>query len=255
MELNTLMVRDEGMMFPGNIEETMVSEDMISLPVAPMCNIQCKYCVRTSDCAHGTGEDTSSEVLTKEEAVSRVREMVGLNSDLRSVIIEGPGEPLANDRTFEVLRTVKKEFPHLTLGLSTNGLLLTDRLEDIVRTDVRSVTITINAVVPEEAMKIYEWVYYHGARYRGWAAADCLSFNQWRGLRNAIDAGLYVNVKTIYMPGVNEKEIPYIAWLVGRRGADLHTIVPLVPKGKFEHLYSPTPEMMDAMQERIRKIV
>lgn len=221
----------------------------IHLPVAPACNIRCKYCVRSYDCANESRPGVSSRVLTKEDAVARVRTMVERSGNLSVVGIAGPGDPLANDRTFEALRAIKREFPELVLCLSTNGLLLTDRLEDIVRAGVRSITITINAVVPEAAEKIYSWVRYRGVKYHGRAAADCLSFNQWRGLRNAVDAGLVVKVNTVYIPGVNDGEIPYIAWLAGRRGADLHNIIPLIPQAEFAHLYRPTREMIHEMRE------
>jgi nitrogen fixation protein NifB len=239
--------------YPFFDEEAHARFGRIDLPVAPECNIQCKYCVKGYDCANESRPGASSRVLTTEEAVGWVRTLLMLGSPLSEVAITGPGEPLANDRTFEVLRAIKREFPDLKLSLSTNGLLLTDRLEEIVRAGVRSITITINAVIPEEAEKIYSWVYYKGARYHGRAAADCLSFNQWRGLRNAIDAGLYVKINSVYMPGVNDEEIPYIAWLAGRRGADLQSIVPLIPQGAFNHVEMPTQELIDAMRERCKK--
>jgi len=216
----------------------------IHLPVAPACNIQCKYCVREYDCANESRPGVSSRVLTKEDAVNRVRTMLERSDNLSVVGIAGPGDPLANDRTFEVLNAIKREFPDLVLCLSTNGLLLTDRLEDIVRAGVRSITITINAVVPEVAEKVYSWVRYQGVKYSGRA------FNQWRGLRNAVDAGLMVKVNTVYIPGVNDDEIPYIAWLAGRRGADLHNIIPLIPQAEFEHLHRPTREMIHSMREK-----
>ncbi|GBE00462.1 feMo cofactor biosynthesis protein NifB [bacterium BMS3Abin07] len=222
----------------------------IHLPVAPACNIQCKYCIRDYDCANESRPGVSSRILTIEDAVNRVRTMVDRNYNLSVVGIAGPGDPLANNRTFDVLRAVRREFPELVLCLSTNGLLLTDRLEEIVRIGVRSITITINAVVPEAAERIYSWVYYRGVRYHGRAAADCLSFNQWRGLRNAVDAGLVVKVNSVYIPGMNDKEIPYIAWLAGRRGAEIHNIIPLIPQGEFGHLKRPSREMIHTMREQ-----
>jgi len=221
MELQTLQIMEGVRKHPCFNQETDDSVGKIYLPVASECNIQCKDCEGMSDCLH---EGMAGRVLTTEEAVKGIRMMLDRGETITEVCIAGPGEPLANERTFEVLRAIKREFPDFVLSLSTNGLLLTDRLEDIVRTGVRNITITINAAIPEAAEKIYAWVRYQGVKYHGRAAADCLSFNQWRGLRNAIDAGLFVKVNTVHIPGVNDSEIPYIGWLAGRRGADVHEV-------------------------------
>jgi len=252
-EMHTLKLSGAMKNHPCFNEEAHNRFGRIHLPIAPACNIQCKYCVRSYDCANESRPGVSSRVLTTEDAVSRVRTMLERSDNLSVVGIAGPGDPLANNRTFEVLNAINREFPELVLCLSTNGLLLTDRLEDIVRAGVKSITITINAVAPEVGEKVYSWVRYQGVKYHGRAAADLLTFNQWRGLCNAVDAGLVVKINTVYIPGVNDDEIPYIAWLAGRRGADLHNIIPLIPQAEFEHLHRPTREMIHAMRERCGK--
>lgn len=222
----------------------------IHLPVAPACNIQCRYCIRKYDCANESRPGVSSRVFTAQEARERVRLIVERNENISVIGIAGPGDPLANDATFEVLSSIHREFPDLILCLSTNGLYLPDRLEDIVRSGVRSLTITINAVLPETAIKIYSWVNYRGKKYTGIEAADCLFANQWRGLRNAIDAGLIVKINSVFIPGVNDDEIPLIAWLAGEKGADLMNIIPLIPQAEFSHLQRPTREMIHELREK-----
>jgi len=212
----------------------------VHLPVAPECNIQCRYCVRKYDCANESRPGITSKVLTPAEALERVRALVERDEKLSVIGIAGPGDPLANDTTFETMRAIHREFPELILCISTNGLYLSDRLEELVRSGVRSLTITINAVMPETAEKIYSWVLYRGKRYTGKEAAECLLCNQWRGLRNAIDAGLIVKINTVLIPGVNDTDIPLIAWLAGGRGAHLMNIMPLIPQAEFRHLQRPT---------------
>ena len=46
------------------------------LPVAPACNIQCRYCVRKFDCANESRPGITSRVLTPEEAVDRVQALI-----------------------------------------------------------------------------------------------------------------------------------------------------------------------------------
>jgi nitrogen fixation protein NifB len=44
----------------------------IHLPVAPACNIQCRYCIREYDCANESRPGITSRVLKPHEALERV---------------------------------------------------------------------------------------------------------------------------------------------------------------------------------------
>jgi nitrogen fixation protein NifB len=227
----------------------------IHLPVAPACNIQCKYCVRKYDCANESRPGVTSSVLKPGQAVERVRTLVERNDRISVIGIAGPGDSLANDATFEVLSSINREFPELTLCVSTNGLLLTDRIGDLMKCGVKSLTITMNAVTPETAEKIYSWVSYRGRRYAGKEAAECLICNQTRGLRNAIDAGFMVKVNSVFIPGVNNSELPLVAWLAGMRGADIMNVLPLIPQAEFANLKRPPREMVDKMRDECTKYI
>jgi nitrogen fixation protein NifB len=217
----------------------------IHLPVAPRCNIQCRYCIRKYDCANESRPGITSKVLKPSEALERVRAVVDRNDYISVIGIAGPGDPLANEQTFEVMSMIHGEFPELTLCVSTNGLALPDKIEALMKSGVRSITITINAVTPEMGEKIYSWASYKGKRLAGRAAAALIISNQWRGLTNAIDAGLIVKVNTVFIPGVNDVEIPLIAWHAGERGADIMNIMPLIPQAEFKGRKRPSNEMIN----------
>ncbi len=212
----------------------------VHLPVAPACNIQCRYCIRKYDCANESRPGITSRVLRPSEAMERVRLLVERNTNISVIGIAGPGEALANDATFDVFRTINREFPELTLCLSTNGLMLSERIEDIIRCGVKSITITINALRPETAEGIYSHITYRGKTLKGKGAAELLLFNQYKGLRNAIDAGLIVKVNTVLIPGVNDEEITQIAYHAGQIGADLMNIIPLIPQAEFANIHRPS---------------
>jgi nitrogen fixation protein NifB len=217
----------------------------IHLPVAPRCNIQCRYCIRKYDCANESRPGITSKVLTPPEALERVRAVVDRNDNISVIGIAGPGDPLANDETFEVMSMVHEEFPDLTLCVSTNGLVLPDKIEHLMRSGVRSITITINAATTGVAEKIYSWISYKGRRYSGKEAARRIVASQWRGLTNAIDAGFIVKVNTVLIPGINDVEIPLIAWGAGERGADIMNIMPLIPQAEFADLSRPSRETIE----------
>jgi nitrogen fixation protein NifB len=225
------------------------------LPVAPACNIQCRYCVRKFDCANESRPGITSRVLTPDEAVDRTRALVERSERLSVVGIAGPGDPLVNAPTYVTMRKIHWEYPDLTLCVSTNGLLLRDRLAQLVAAGVRSLTVTINAVTPETAEEIYAWVIYHGRRYEGREAAELLLENQWRGLVSAIEAGLIVKVNTVYIPGVNDTELPLIAERAGALGADIMNILPLIPQAEFGNLTRPSHAEINGMREKCRPFI
>lgn len=227
----------------------------VHLPIAPACNIQCRYCIRKFDCANESRPGITSRVLTPDEAMERVRALVERNERLSVVGIAGPGDPLANPATYRALRRINHEFPDITLCVSTNGLLLKDRLEQIIAAGVRSLTVTINAVSIKTASSVYAWVLYDGKRYEGEEAARLLLANQWQGLFQAVRAGLVLKVNTVWMPGVNDAEVPLIAERAGSLGVHIMNILPLIPQAEFSHLKRPDHRALAGMRDKCRPFV
>ena len=85
----------------------------VHLPVAPRCNIQCKFCKREiNKCEYRPG--VAGSISTVEEALEIVEVAVrDFGESLKEVGIAGPGEPLFNKQTFETLRIVNEKFPEL----------------------------------------------------------------------------------------------------------------------------------------------
>ncbi len=220
----------------------------IHLPVAPVCNISCKYCDRKYDCVNESRPGVSSRVLTPHEALERV--LVATERQRISVVgVAGPGDPLANKATFEFLRLVKKEIPDIALCLSTNGLYLPDKVEFLEDLGVRTVTITINAVTPSVAEEIYSWILLDGKIIRGKEAMEALLENQWNGLEMLTKRGFYVKVNSVLIPKINEEEIEKIAKRAKGLGATVMNIIPLIPNGRMKNLQKPSCELLD----RVRK--
>jgi nitrogen fixation protein NifB len=227
----------------------------IHLPVASACNIQCRYCVRKFDCANESPPGVTSRVLAPWEAVSRVDSLIEQNDRLRVVGIAGPGDALANDITFETLEAIHAAYPQLILCVSTNGLALPDRLEDLIKTGVKSIAVTINAVTPQTAEKVYGHISYRGKLYTGRQAAEILVAKQWHGVLDSIDAGLIVKVNTVLIPGVNSHETKLIAERAGKYGVDIMNILPLIPQAEFSTLKRPSHAVMETMRSICRPFV
>ena len=93
---------------------------------------------------------------------------------IKVIGIAGPGEPLANEETFETLRRLHEEYPNVIKCISTNGLLLPEKIDLLEKYDVGNITVTLNAIDPEIGAKIYQFINYKGKRYTGLEGAKIL---------------------------------------------------------------------------------
>ena len=225
------------------------------LAVAPKCNIQCNYCLRKYDCVNESRPGVTSKVLTPGEALERVKEVLEQVHYIKVVAVAGPGEPLFNEETFETFRLVKAEFPHIIRCMSTNGLLLPDRIDELEELGIGNVTVTLNAIDPDIGKNIYSFVNYQGKRYIGREAAEILLRNQLKGIEEAVKRKIVVKVNTVLIPTVNDKHIVDIAKKVGGMGIYLQNIMPLIPQYKFAHITPPTPHEKKEMQEKCGEYV
>lgn len=214
------------------------------LPVAPRCNIQCNYCNRKYDCSNESRPGVTSEVLSPTEAIEKIRAVKAKIPELKVIAIAGPGDPLANETTFETMDLVKKEFPEMTLCISTNGLMLPAYAQRIYDLGIRFVTVTMNAVDPNVSKDIYSMVLWEGKKLTGLEAAQRLLDNQLEGIRRCVDLGMAVKINVVLIPGHNNEHIPELVKKVKDLGVFIVNILPLIPvEGTaFSDLEPPTPE-------------
>ena len=228
------------------------------LAVAPHCNIKCAYCDRRHDCANESRPGVASRIATPEEAFNQVRETMAderLGKLITVIGIAGPGDPLANDETFETFRLVKAEFPQLLLCMSTNGLLLPDRIEELAELGLHSLTITINALSPAVGARIYRHVNYRGVHYAGIEGAALLIENQLAGLCRAAELGMVVKINSVLIPGVNDQQIPLIAEKVSECGAYVMNIMPLIPQAELKKSEPPTAEYLEVLRSANESVI
>ncbi|HJK01394.1 MAG TPA: nitrogenase cofactor biosynthesis protein NifB [Methanocorpusculum sp.] len=217
--------------------------------VAPKCNIQCNYCIRDYDCVNESRPGVTSLVLQPREALDLIDDVVAKMKHIKVVGIAGPGDPLANPETFETLQLVHERYPETILCISTNGLLLPDKIDKLEKYNVRNITVTLNAIDPKIGEKIYTFVEYEGKKHHGREAAELLLSKQLTGIKEAIKRNMLVKINTVYIPGVNDTHIPEIAKAVGELGVFNFNIIPLIPQYKFKDIIPPTPAEKAHMHE------
>lgn len=206
---------------PGNLGR-------IHLPVSPACNIGCRFCSRVlNDTENRPG--VTAKVIKPEESIAILRKALKICPDIKVVGIAGPGDTLATDTALETFRLVDKEFPHLLKCMSTNGLLLDEKADQVIASKIDSLTVTVNAIDPEIEAKLNKFVLYHGKKYDAYEGAKILIENQLNGIRKVAKSGITVKVNTVLVPRINGSHIEQIAKTVSSLGASIYNIIPLIP--------------------------
>ena len=187
----------------------------IHLPVAPGCNIECRFCdrkINKTECRPGV----TSAVIKPEEAVLYVRQALERCPEISVVGIAGPGDTLATGFALETFRIIKKEFPNLIRCMSTNGLLLAEKADEVIEAGIDTLTVTVNAVDPEIEAQLNNRIIYHGKIYTGVEAAQILIENQLAGIEKVSSRGVLVKVNTVLVPKINGNHIISGRFLYGK---------------------------------------
>ena len=224
----------------------------VHLPVAPRCNIQCKFCNRKFDCVNESRPGVTSGVLSPAQAMVYLSEVFERKPNISVVGIAGPGDPFANpEETMETLRLVREEHPEMMLCVATNGLNLLPYVDELVRIGVSHVTVTVNAVDPVIGEKIYSWIRYNNRVLRAGIGAGILLEKQLAAIAALKASGIVVKINSIILPGVNDEHIPAVAEKMASLNVDLMNCVPLHPAAgsAFGELAEPSKECVDKIRD------
>lgn len=224
----------------------------IHLPVAPKCNIKCRYCNRKYDCVNESRPGVTSNVLSAGQAALYLERVLEKEPRITVAGIAGPGDPFANaDETMETLARIREQNPEMILCLASNGLALAPYVEELAALRVSHVTVTVNAVDPEIGARIYAWARDGKVIYRGRDAAELLLARQIAAIRKLKENGITVKINSIIIPGINDEHIVEVAKKMQELEADLLNCMALFPNVDTEFADIPQPDK--AMVSRIRK--
>ena len=230
----------------------------IHLPVAPRCNIQCNFCNRKFDCVNESRPGVTSGVLSPDQAIRYLDDIMSTRKDISVVGIAGPGDPFANP--FETIRTlelIREKYPDMILCLASNGLNVLPYVKDIVRLNVSHVSITVNAVDPEVGSKIYAWVR-NGKRSIGpKEGAQVMLEKQMAAIKALKENDVLVKVNCVVVPGINSDHVVDVAKKMGELGVDIFNCMPYYtnPGSNFEHIPEPRKEEINTMRKESEKYV
>jgi len=224
------------------------------LPVCPGCNIECNFCDRKINTTENRPGVTAS-ILKPDQAIAAIERGLKLCPDITVAGIAGPGDTLATDNALLTFRLIQDRFPQLLKCMSTNGLLLNQKADEIIDVGIDTLTVTVNAVDPEIQAKIISGIVYHGKRYEGTEAADILIKNQLAGIRKIADAGITIKINTVLINEINRFHIKEVARQVKAAGATLYNIIPLIPQHKLKDYVEPGCNDIDGARREAEKYI
>ncbi len=221
----------------------------IHLPVAKACNIHCVYCNPTKNtCFHGCRPGLAAQVITANMAMEKLKRAIFVDENLLVVGVAGPGEPLLSDETFKFFEQVRAIYPHLLICVSTNGLLLPEKAEQLSKI-VDAITVTVNALTLQTAKKMYQNILGKtDDKY-----FEKLLHNQWHGIELAVQKGIPVKINTVLVNGINNNEVVEIAKKAADYKIYTHNIMPVIANAKVSENEVPPPEIVQQLRSECEK--
>jgi nitrogen fixation protein NifB len=226
----------------------------IHLPVAPRCNLACAYCERIlSDDPDLPGPGTAAVVMSPDAAALRAMEFLDEYGGDSIVGIAGPGDPLANEATFECLERVRRQASEAALCLCTNGLALPRSMDRLTELRLNTLTVTVNGVTPETVAQVQPRIREGGTWVEGTEAARILIERQREGIARAAEAGMVVKINMVVIPEINMREAEAVSNMAARLGARVFNPMPLIPRNGLKDFCRPTARDMAEVRRRCGK--
>ncbi|RLG39777.1 MAG: GTP 3',8-cyclase MoaA, partial [Thermoproteota archaeon] len=148
------------------------------------CNLNCFFC-------HAEGYRVEDKELMTPEDISQLVEILA-EFGIRSVKLTG-GEPLLRDDLEEIVAGIKRVRRVEDIGLTTNGVLLEDRIESLVEAGLDRVNVNIPSL--DRAM------------YRRITGADVLE-KVLRGVEKSLSSGVKrLKINRVMLKGLNDMEL------------------------------------------------
>jgi len=207
----------------------------LRVSVTDKCNMRCGYCMPKNN----TKWFDSTEVLSFEEIIRL--SSIFANLGVEKIRITG-GEPLVRPLIENLIKSIAK-IPHIkSIGLTTNGLLLSDSVKKLKSSGLNSVNISLDSF-KEDRFKMMT----------GINGLDKVISS----IQKAKDAGLDVKINTVVVRGWNDDEVVEFANFARHTGITVRFIefMPLDGTGIWRSdLVFSKKEMIEKLESNIGKV-
>lgn len=158
----------------------------LRVSITDRCNLRCLYCAPEGRIPKLSHED----ILSYEEILRLVR--IGIRLGIRKIRITG-GEPLVRKGAVDLLRRLVALRELEDVSLTTNGVLLASKAQEIYDAGVRRVNISLDSLVPEKYAQITGYDRFEQV---------------WAGIERAREIGFSpIKINVVAMRGINDDEI------------------------------------------------
>jgi Predicted Fe-S oxidoreductases len=231
--------------------------DEMQLNVAPTCNMLCNFCSKGNDCiCNGNDPSYWSKVMTPRQAANWAVSTTAKDKRVKVIKIVGPGEPLCNSQTFEVLKRLNDSLSNCVFSIATNGLLLEEKLDELLKLNVKMVDISINAVNEKSIKRLYSKLITNGNIVANPVeVTEVLKARQLNGMRKCAEYGIQIKINTVYFPGINDDDILEIAMLGKKCGVKSMCLISCFPGGKMTKIEMPSFDSMISLQRQVSRIL
>ncbi len=209
------------------IDKNGRSIDYLRISITDRCNLRCMYCMPEE----GVGAMEHAQILSFEEIVRIVRIMTGLG--ILHLRLTG-GEPMARRGCLDLARRLH-EIPGIeSISMTSNGILLMDKVRQAKESGISSLNISIDALNPG--------TYYSLTRGGDVRKALCTFYQ-------ALDEGMKVKINTVPVRGINEDDLAPIAELA-RKDPVCVRFIELMPIGAGSRMERiPTGEVRRKLED------
>ncbi len=159
--------------------------DYLRISVTDRCNLRCYYCMPS----HGVKYIDHKEILSYEEILRIVRIFAELG--IKKVRVTG-GEPLIRRDIFFLLENIGRIEGINELALTTNGTNLSGYFEDLKRTAIKRINISIDSLNREKFKRITGFD----------RLEEVLS-----SIKQAVDKDFSIKLNVVIMRGINDDEL------------------------------------------------
>ena len=207
----------------------------LRISVTDRCNMRCGYCMPKNN----TKWFDSTEVLSFEEIIRL--SSIFANLGVEKIRITG-GEPLVRPLVENLIKSIAN-IPHIkSIGLTTNGLLFSDKVKKLKSSGLNSVNISLDSF-KEDRFKMMT-----GINGLGKVISS---------IQKANDAGFDVKINTVVVRGWNDDEVVEFANFARRTGITVRFIefMPLDGTGIWRSdLVFSKKEMIEKLESGIGEV-
>lgn len=181
--------------------------DYLRISLTESCNLRCIYCM-----PEGSAPKTCGEVLTKENIFAIVE--VGVELNIKKIRLTG-GEPLLRQDIVELVKGIKDRGVE-KIYITTNGILLADKIEDLKNAGLDGVNISLDTLDREQFASIT----------RGGDLERVLD-----GIKKSLKLNLEVKINSVIIKDINENSIDDLVKLTVDNKLDVR-FIELMPIGQ-----------------------